>query len=79
MQVDPIKDGLNWLAYTGDNPVNAIKSKGKVSEYLLHDSANKSYNNCICNAHNKFSISNDDDIKQIDIGLFKDVLEGIVK
>ena len=28
MQVDPIKDGLNWLAYTGDNPVNAIDPKG---------------------------------------------------
>jgi len=31
MQIDSIKDGLNWLAYTDNNPVNKIDPKGLYS------------------------------------------------
>ena len=36
MQVDPIKDGLNWLAYTGDNPVNKIDPMGLITLKIYH-------------------------------------------
>ena len=41
MQVDPIKDGLNWLEYCGDNPVNAMDPTGLLTTQVNYGCASE--------------------------------------
>jgi len=49
MQIDPIKDGLNWVAYTDNNPVNSMDPNGKMkcNSSTLGDPKG-SYSYCVC-------------------------------
>ena len=56
---DPIRDGENWFAYVGNNPVNWVDPDGREQVYFIYTYKNTEYDQKKMKARERNSINDD--------------------